>query len=73
MPPSLKHSPLGTFSTSRVAVTFPELAFYVVSITGEESRDTRFLSIPLTLTWQPYSFAPLGRSSCRSSVVRGFY
>jgi hypothetical protein len=43
---SLKHSPLGTFSTSHVAVTFPELAFYAISITGKSPVISALLAIP---------------------------
>lgn len=37
LPASIKHSPLGAFSSTHV--TFPEVAFYSVSTTGKPSRD----------------------------------
>ena len=62
IPPSLKHSPLGTFSTSHVTVTFPELAFYAISSTGKIPVLSVLLAFPST---EPGSHSLLRRWGVR--------
>ena len=70
IPRSIKHSPLGAFSSSYVSV--PELAFYSVFITGKPFRPSVVAStlncLPLR---QLYSSPSSGRSSCQFSATRG--
>lgn len=70
IPRPIKNSPLGAFTGHSSHITFPELAFYSISMTGKPSHDVCPSHSPSCLC-QPSSSASSGHLFCRSSAVRG--